>query len=138
MTEKPATKSDDPPMWKVNALILLPYGDNINGHQIMCEPSANDIRSAIASDDIEHRNYQTDFEALKDEWISSSQRATNPLEEWKRIVTKYHAGRIANFVVNGWDHPISIKPDGTVTDGTHRAKAAIFKGLKEVKVQITK
>lgn len=136
MTETFAAESDNRDNWKVCDLKLLLYGDTINGHQIMCEPSVKDISQAINSGDLEARNYQSDFEELKDEWISESQKAHDPLAEWKRVVTQYHARRIAYFVENGWTHPISIKPDGTVTDGTHRAKAAVLMALESVEVCI--
>jgi len=120
----------------ISGLKILPYGDTIDGQVVICEPTSKDISDAIKAGRLETRNYQTDLEALKAEWMSECQNCLNPLETWKRVVTKYHAERIAYFVQNGWEHPISVNTEAAVTDGTHRVKAAIFKGFSEVKVTI--
>ena len=137
MSEAPTTSDGDgAATWKVRDLILRDYGDTVNDQQIRCEPTTDDIRNAISSGDLEERNYQQDLESLKNEWLQACQNSANPLGEWKRIVTRYHANRIAYFVENGWTHPISIRSNGEVTDGTHRAKAAIYMGLETVAVKI--
>jgi len=120
----------------IRALNIRFYGDSTNGQTIVCEPTSKDICDALQAGRLETRNYQTDFEALKAEWVNESQKSSNPLETWRRLVTNYHAGRIAHFVENGWDHPISVNSNDEVTDGTHRVKAAIFKGFSEVEVTI--
>lgn len=120
----------------IRDLKIRSYGDIINGQTIVCEPTSKDICDAILAGRLEKRNYQTDFEALKAEWISESQKSSNPFETWQLLVTNFHAGRIAYFVQNGWDHPISINSNDEVTDGTHRVKAALFKGLSKIEVTI--
>ena len=123
-------------MRNISDLVILPYGDNIGGRSIDCEPRREDIDDAILAGRLETRNYQMDIEALKNEWISECRNSPDPLVTWKRLVTGYHAGRIAHFVVNGWEIPISINANNAVTDGTHRIKAAIFMGWVEVQVTV--
>ncbi|MEO6002293.1 MAG: hypothetical protein ABIZ04_21190 [Opitutus sp.] len=136
MSDGPTPPNGSPKTRNVSELLLRRYADTINGHEILCDPTPEDIRDAIKSGNPETRNYQSDLEALKSEWIAQCQASLSSFEEWKRVVTRYHAGRIAYFVENGWDHPVTIKSNGEVTDGTHRAKAAIFKGQKEILVTV--
>ncbi len=123
-------------MRKISDLKIRYYGDTINGQTIICEPTPKNICDAIQAGRLETRNYQTDSGALEAEWVSESQKSPDYLATWQRLVTDYHAGRIAHFVVNGWERPISINANDEVTDGTHRIKAAIFRGVCEVEVTI--
>jgi len=121
---------------KISDLKIRYYGDTINGQVIICEPTPKSICEAIQAGHLEQRNYQADLDVMQAEWLTESQKSSDPIATWQRLVTGYHAGRIAHFVVNGWDHPISINANDELTDGTHRVKAAIFKGLIEVEVAI--
>lgn len=119
---------------RISDLKICYYIDTINDQRLLCEPTPKDICDAIKAGRLEKRNYQRDLAALTAEWEGASENSLNPLSTWQRLVTDYHAARIAHFVVSGWDDPISINANDEVTDGTHRIKAAIFKGDSEVEV----
>lgn len=99
---------------------------------ISCEPSMEDICKAINNNTLEHRGFQYNVEELKKEWYLSDKGKYDC-----DLIKKYHAERIAYFVVNGIGEPICLKSDGkTVSDGLHRLKAAIFKGYDQIEVVI--
>ena len=119
---------------KISELGIRRYGDVLDNRKIMCEPTLMDIYDAVKSSNSEARNYQTDLDALKEEWLQECKRSLDPYGTWQQLVSQYHARRIAYFVVNGWSQPIEINQNNELTDGTHRIKAAIFKGHTEVDV----
>lgn len=49
----------------------------------------------------------------------------------------WHIGRIAWFVVNGWEEPIELDPLALwpVMDGNHRFAAAIFREDEDIEVE---
>jgi hypothetical protein len=54
------------------------------------------------------------------------------------VEKKYHAKRIAFYVVNGWQDGIVLNEDKkTVKDGLHRLKATIFLGWDTVEIEET-
>ena len=95
-----------------------------------CEPSTEEIQKAVREKDVEKREFQKDLPELIAEW----QQLSGP-ERYNQI-RKYHARRIAFFVLNGWDdHPIILKQDGReVEEGSHRLRAAIHLGMDTVEV----
>ena len=111
---------------QVKEIFNVPYGQD----GIYCEPSMEDICKAINDNTLEHRGFQSDIEELRKEWyIVETGRYDYGL------IKKYHAERIAYFVVNGIGDPIYLKDDGkTISDGLHRLKAAIFKGYDHIEV----
>ena len=119
----------------VNEIKLVRYGDTFGSKVLLCEPSPADIQQALDEGRLEQRNYQTDLDTLVSEW----KRATNDGQdqaEWVRQVTGYHARRVAYFVTHGWSDPIMLTADGRITDGSHRIRAAIFKGISKIEVRI--
>ena len=83
----------------VSQIFNTPYGQN----NISCEPSTEEIERAVRENNLEHRGFQGDLPELQQEWS----KASSP-EEWYDKVRKYHARRIAFFVVNNWKRPIIL------------------------------
>jgi hypothetical protein len=109
---------------KVAEISNVPYGEN----NVSCEPSKEEIERAIRENDFEKRAFQDDLNELRTEWSKA-----RSFEEYSDYVRKYHARRIAFFVVNNWDHPIVLQKDKcTVEDGSHRLKAAIYSDMETV------
>ena len=111
---------------KISEIVNTPYGqDNVS-----CEPSKQDIQKAIDDKDLETRGFQNP-EVEAEYW------ALNVPERYEWI-KKYHAKRIAFYVVNGWQDRIVLNEDKkTIKDGLHRLKAAIFLGWGTVKIEET-
>ena len=99
------------------------------GHKgVRCEPSRAEIAKAIEEKKFEEREFQKDINSLLSEWDSTE---ISP-EESNRLATQYHARRIAYFVVNGWNKPIVLREDGSLKDGLHRIRAAMFQGIDTI------
>src|SRR2546426_1160624 len=112
---------------KDSEIKLVLYGDRCGGKVLLCEPSSADIQRALDEGHLEERNYQTELETLVSEWKRASNGGKDH-DEWVRQVKGYHARRVAYFVANTWREPITITADGHIKDGSHRIRAAIFKG----------
>ena len=117
----------------VSDIKLVPYGDTFGDTVLWCDPSRADVQSAIDERQLEERNYQTDLGTLEVEWKHASNNGQDHAE-WVRQVRSYHAPRVAYFVTHGLGDPISVTADGRITDGSHRIRAAIFLGIKEIQV----
>lgn len=105
---------------------------------ISVEPSIKEVFDAIAFDNLETRDFQLDLPALKAEWEAMCQTPQGlNLALWVHVVREYHSRRVAFFVVNGWDDPIRILPNGDISDGSHRLRAAMYKGMQEVEIEIS-
>lgn len=121
---------------KTGEIKFVKYGDKFGDTVRWCDPSDEDVQRALDEGQLEERDYQADVEELKSEWYSASKGGRDS-DEWVRQVKGYHARRVAFFVENGWDDPITITSDGQIRDGSHRLRAAIFKGRGEVDVVVT-
>lgn len=127
-------------MKKIADIELVPYG--FNSHKTyLAEPSRMEIQFAIDNGHLEDRGYQTHFDELNREWEEGlsfePEDELRSLQELADRQRRYHAKRIAHFVVHGWSDPISLRGDGKITDGSHRLKAAIFMYMDEVNVIIS-
>jgi hypothetical protein len=110
---------------KISEIVNTKYGQD----GVCCEPSKADIQKAVNEKDFETRGFQEDINELIAEWESVS-----VFERYERI-RKYHARRVAFFVVNGWHNRIVLNKDQrTIKEGLHRLKAAIFLGWETVDV----
>jgi predicted acyl esterase len=79
----------------------------ISPGQHLLEPSKEEIQKAVDEKNLETREFQEHEHELRAEW----EQVSGP-ERYDRI-RKYHARRVAFFVVNGWDnYPIVLKEDG--------------------------
>jgi hypothetical protein len=113
---------------KVSEICNTKYGEN----NVCCEPSKAEIESAVGEKDLEKRGFQEHLRELTTEWNKGSN-----FEEYCDCARKYHARRIAFFVVNRWDDPIMLNKDKhTVSEGLHRLKAAIYLHMETVEVEI--
>ena len=112
---------------KICEIVSRPYGQD----GICCEPSKDEIQKAVDEKNLETRGFQEHEHELRAEWGEIS----GP-ERYNRI-RKYHAERIAFFVVNRWDnYPIILKEDSReVREGSHRLRAAIHLGEETVDVK---
>lgn len=110
---------------------MIPYGFYLDRTPIVCDPSPADIDQAIKADEFELRGFQTHLGELQAEWGSAL-----TAEDYCIRVKTYHARRIAQFVRHGWTDPIALTKDKAITDGLHRLRAAIHKGMEEVEVTI--
>jgi len=112
---------------KVSEILSRPYGQD----DVCCEPSSEEIESAVRENDLEKRGFQEHLDELKAEW------GKIPIPERYDHIRRYHARRTAFFVVKGWnDRPFKLKKDGReVSDGSHRLRAAIHLGIDEVEVE---
>jgi hypothetical protein len=111
---------------KVREIFRRPWGQD----GVSCEPSREEIERAVRENDLETRGFQEHLHELIAEW----EQVTGP-ERYDRI-RKYHARRVAFFVVNKWDNSISLKEDRCEVDqGSHRLEAARFLGMEEVCVK---
>lgn len=111
---------------------IIPYGFYLNGVPIVCDPTSGDISAAIAAKAFESRGFQSQLRELEAEWANSSS-----VEEYSTKVRTYHAQRIAHFVYHGWTEPIALTEEKKITDGLHRLRAAIHKGMLEVEATIS-
>jgi hypothetical protein len=100
---------------------------------LIVEPSPMDIRNAINAQALEAQNYSEERVSVENRFKA---QANGRDLEYQRLMRQYHAQRIAYLVVHGWDLPIRIRPDGRMLDGTHRLKAAKFKGMPVVECWI--
>lgn len=120
---------------KISEMTDVLYVTHFNTAQgvltISCDPSAFDIDQAITNKQFELRGFQSHLEELKAEWSSQD------IGECCLRAKKYHAQRIANFVVNGWNKdPITLNVNGEIIDGLHRWKAARHMKINEVEIKI--
>lgn len=101
---------------------------------ISCEPTDDEIKKAVQDKDIDSRSFQGCIDELNDEWNKHAQNEN----EYYLLQKKYHVKRIAYFVVNGWNDPIIVvhKDGCKIKDGLHRFKAAIFKGMDTIDVEV--
>jgi hypothetical protein len=104
-----------------------------NGVNILCEPTREDIQLAINNKEHEQRGFQSHLNELEAEWGKNVKNG----QEWNERIRVYHTRRIAHFIVHGWIDPIILNADGTMKDGLHRLKAAIFMGKDEIDVIIS-
>jgi hypothetical protein len=105
-----------------------PYGEWGNS----CEPTAQQIQTAIDEKRFETRPFQKDEQIIYQEcW----KNAGGDVKKFCDLVTKYHAERVAYFVENGLGDPIKLKEDGKeIDEGSHRYLAA--KHMKEVTIDV--
>ena len=98
-----------------------------------CEPSDADIMKALSKREYETRGFQEHEAALTAELFQNGRSEKDICQS----MTEYHARRVAYFVEYGWNDAILLSPDGvTVMDGSHRLRAAIYKGEKEIDCEI--
>jgi hypothetical protein len=112
---------------RVSEIFSKPYGHT----GVCCEPSTNEIERAVRENDLEKCGFQEHLGELKAEWENAVGH--------KRYdqIRFYHARRIAFFVKNWKDFPITLKEDGVeVSDGSHRLRAAKYLGMVDVEVEI--
>ena len=114
---------------KVSEIFSLPYGQD----NVCCEPSMQEIEKSVHDKNLETGGFQDHLLELTAKW-----EQLHGQERYDRI-RKYHAERIAFFVVNGWDnYPIILKGDGReVKEGSHRLRAARYLRMEEVEVEIS-
>jgi hypothetical protein len=119
---------------KISEILIGPYVGLSRPDHPPCEPSAEEIERAVREKDREERGYQEHREELTAEW----NKLRSSFEEYNDHERRYHARRIAFFVVNGWSNdPIVLQKDArSVHDGLHRLKAAKHMGLETVEVMI--
>ena len=114
---------------KVSEIFSKPYGEE----NVCCEPSSDEIREAVRENNLEIRPFQAELPKLQAEW--------NQLQGQARYdaIRKYHAERVAFFVVKKWDNfPIILKTDGyEVKEGSHRLRAAKILRMETVEVEIS-
>ncbi|MFM2217075.1 MAG: hypothetical protein RL240_1393 [Planctomycetota bacterium] len=120
-------------MRKIADIPIVTYASTVDGVQMGCEPTRDEIQRAIDDKQFEQRGFQTHFDELQTEWESNVSSA----QEWNERIRTYHTRRIAHFVVQGWTDPIILTAGGKMKDGLHRFKAAIFMGMVEVEVTIS-
>ena len=99
-------------------------------YNISSEPSCSEIAKAIEDRKFENREFQKDIKSID----SEANRKAGSEKEYCNFLKQYHARRIAYFVVHGWKDPIVLRENGTVKDGLHRLKAAIYKGVETIDV----
>ena len=115
----------------------IPYGFYVPTPEgklgINADPSNEDIALAVKNKEFENRGFQSHLKELQAEW----EAGTPSHEEYGKRVKTYHARRIAYWVEYGWKgDPIELKPDGSMSDGLHRWRAAKFLRLETIEVKI--
>ena len=120
---------------KISEILIGPYVGLSFPEKPLCEPSHDEIAKAVGEKRLDQREYQKNIEELAAEWNRLSNGDPKLYNDYER---KYHAERIAFFVVNGWgDDAIVLKKDGcSVHDGLHRLKAAKHMGWETVDVVV--
>lgn len=129
-------EAPEPPpklMRKISNIPEPHYGAWHEGRFYDFNPTHADIQHAINENSLEPRNYQLDVKQLDDEWVHG---CNGNIDEYCRLQKKYHAARIAYFVVNDWTDPIVVSAEGKMIDGTHRLKAAKHQKRNEVEIRI--
>src|SRR3954470_8763642 len=112
---KPKTK-------KASEILYPPYGYfDLNNQPVKADPTREDIEKAIKNNELEKRDWHSSRDVLLTEWAEGLSFPAD-YEEYGKRCRIYHARRIANFVVNGWDGElIELKADGvSMNDGLHR------------------
>lgn len=111
------------------------YGETI---VVDCDPSDEEISEALKDSRRERRHFQNEEIAteLSDRTRHLKEPIIKLLEEWGQIVKDYHAQRIAYLIHTECDDPIDVNQDGFITDGNHRVRAAMHRGLTEIKVRV--
>ena len=117
---------------KVSEIFNTHYVETDGQNHVSCEPSKEGIEVAVHKNDLEKRGFQEYRPQLIAQWNEGGN-----FEGYCDSARKYHASRIAFFVVNRWDDPIKLnKDEHTVKEGLHRLKAAIHLGIETVEVEI--
>ena len=110
-----------------------PWTEDHGDKKFSVEPLRNEIEKAIAEKTLETRGFQKDIRVLTDEW---NKEATGNFDEYLRLRKRYHARRIAHFVIHPSSDPIVLDKDtGGVKEGLHRLKTAKHSGMKTVCVR---
>jgi hypothetical protein len=110
-----------------------PWVEDHGENKFSVEPSREDIEKAIAENIFETRGFQENITALTEEWNAE---ARGNFDEYLCLRRRYHARRIAHFVVHPSSDPIILdKRTGGVKEGLHRLKAAKHKGAKTICVR---
>jgi|GEM_PF-6738287 len=109
------------------------YGESV----FIAEPTVLEIYQAVAAGDTEVRAYDdTHKPALYEEFHRQSGFfPPNPegINLFIDAVRKYHARRVAYFVLSDWENQIiGLDENGCLRDGGHRLRAAMFMGWDEV------
>jgi hypothetical protein len=120
---------------KISEVKCPRYGNLFGNDVRITEPSPKDIQKAIEDGYFEETPFSDNSQALFDQWCAASNGGADR-EEFIRIATRYHAGRVAKFVRDGWTDPIGIYPDNSIHDGSHRIRAAAFRGDQEIEAEI--
>jgi hypothetical protein len=109
------------------------YIDSAPSGQMNVEPLDADIQAALDAGRFSAVIFSEHGQAFSSQlWMDCGQIP----EKYIQAKKAEHAARIAGFVTKGWKSPLRIRPDGVMMDGTHRLKAAKFKGLKEIECWI--
>jgi len=111
---------------------IIPYGFYMARTPVVCDPAPFEIDQALQAKTFESRGFQTHLKELEAEWANSAS-----VQEYSLKVKNYHAQRIAHFVYHGWAEPIALTAEKKITDGLHRLRAAIHKGLFEIEAMIS-
>ena len=120
---------------KISEVKCPRYGNLFGNDVRITEPSPKGIQKAIEDGYFEETPFSDNSQALFDQWCAASNGGADR-EEFIRIATRYHAGRVAKFVRDGWTDPIGIYPDNSIHDGSHRIRAAAFRGDQEIEAEI--
>lgn len=120
---------------------LILYDDTIGALGTFSEePTLMGIRRAVDDGDVDLRPYHTvRGQVLMQECGALVNFNPNGLINLGPLLSefqKYHARRVAFFVLNEWtDQIIGLNEDGKLCDGGHRYRAAIFMGWDEVWIE---
>src|SRR6266404_3066244 len=94
---------------KVTEIANAHYVETNREERVGCEPSKEEIERAVHKKHLEKRGFQDHRRELIAEWNEGGS-----FEEYCDRARKYHARRIAFFVVNRWNHPIVLNKDKRV------------------------
>lgn len=134
--EKPAAPEFQQPtggvLMNVDQIENLPFGAMHKGKLYDFNPTEQEIQEAIDSGQLEDRGIQSHRNELDREWW---EKANGNLDEVAKQQREFNARRIAHFVVHGWPDALRVERSGKMHDGTHRLRAAIHKGMKQVVVK---
>ena len=112
-----------------------PYGNRFGDDVRLTQPTRADVKNAIDACYFEERPFSGNQKALFDEWCAASNGGTDR-SKFIEVATRYHAGRIAKLVRDGWTDPIGVSHDDIIHDGLHRLLAAEFRGDVEIEAEI--
>jgi hypothetical protein len=142
-TQPEATKPESTGLSKIRKIMKISdvrclhyYGNDFgNGDLRDTHPRAQDIQNAIEDGYFEETPFSDNVEALFNQWCAASNGGADR-EEFIRVAPRYHAGRVAKLVRDGWTDPIGVHADNSIHDGLHRFLAAVFRGDQEIEVEI--